>query len=81
MQLNSPCQDFGFIRPFVVIDSTSVFKFRNNDGSCSELAPGLMFDNFLHIPDAKSLPFYTSVLKSISMRQTSLPPHEVLSTE
>ena len=35
--------------------------------SCSELAPGLMFDNFLPIPagDAESLPFYPLVLKLV----------------
>ena len=32
-------------------------------GSCSELVPGLMFGNFLRIPDAESLLFYPLVLK------------------
>ena len=43
------------------------YRFRCNDGSCSELAPGLMFDNFLPIPagDAESLPFYPLVLKLV----------------
>ena len=36
------------------------YRFRSDDGSCSELAPGLMFDNFLPIPDAESLSFYPS---------------------
>ena len=31
----------------------------------SELAPGLMFDNFLAVPDAESLPFYPLVLKLV----------------
>ena len=29
-------------------------RFRSDDGSCLELAPGLMFDHFLPIPDAES---------------------------
>ena len=41
------------------------YQFRSDDGSCSELAPGLMFDNFLPIPDAQSLPFYPLVLKLV----------------
>ena len=41
------------------------YLFRSNDGSCSELAPGLMFDDFLPIPDAESLPFYPLVLKLV----------------
>ena len=41
------------------------YRFRSNDGSCSELAPGLMFDNFLPIPDAESLPFYPLVVKLV----------------
>ena len=41
------------------------YRFRSDDGSCSELAPGLMFDKFLPIPDAESLPFYPSVLKLV----------------
>ena len=43
----------------------SPYRFRSNDGSCSELAPELMFDNFLLIPDAESLPFYPLVLKLV----------------
>ena len=62
MPLNSPCQDVGFICPFVVIDPTD---FRSDDGGCSELAPGLMFDSFLPIPDAESLPVYPLVLKLV----------------
>ena len=58
MPFESPCQDVGFICPFVFIDPI----FRSDDGSCSELAPGLIFDNFLTIPDAESLPFYPLVL-------------------
>ena len=61
MPLNSSCQDFGFTCPFVVIDLTDL----SNDGGCLELAPGLMFDNFLPIPDAESLPFYPLVLKLV----------------
>ena len=60
-QLNSSCQDIGFICPFVVIDPT----IRSNYCSCSELAPELMFDNFLPIPDTESLPFYPLVLKLV----------------
>ena len=41
------------------------YRFRSNDGNCSELAPGLMFDDFLSIPDAESLPFYPLVLKPV----------------
>ena len=41
------------------------WRFRSDGGSCSELAPGLMFDNFLPIPDAASLPFYPLVLKLV----------------
>ena len=33
------------------------YRFRSDDGNCSELAPGLMFGDFLPIPDAESLPF------------------------
>ena len=33
------------------------YLFRSDDCSCSDLTPGLMFDNFLPIPDAESLPF------------------------
>ena len=40
------------------------YQFRSNNGSCSKLAPGPMFDNFLPIPDAESLPFYPLVLKA-----------------
>ena len=41
------------------------YRFRSDDCSCSELAPGLMFENFLPIPDAESLPFYSLVLKLV----------------
>ena len=41
------------------------YRFRSDDGNCSELAPGLMFDDFLPIPDAESLPFYPLVLKPV----------------
>ena len=41
------------------------YRFRSNNGNCSELAPGLMFDDFLSIPDAESLPFYPLVLKLV----------------
>ena len=34
-----------------------------------ELAPGLMFDNFLPIPDAESLPFYPLVLELVVCAQ------------
>ena len=40
-------------------------RFRSDNCSCSELAPGLMFDNFLTIPDAESMPFYPLVLKLV----------------
>ena len=39
--------------------------FRRDDGNCSELTPGLMFDDFLPIPDAESLPFYPLELKLV----------------
>ena len=55
------CQDVGLICPFVVIDPTDL----GATSSCSELAPGQMFDNFLPIPDAESLPFYPLVLKLV----------------
>ena len=42
------------------------YRFRSNDCSCSELTPGLMFDNFLPIPDAESLRFYPLVLKLVA---------------
>ena len=46
------------------------YRFRSYDSNCSELAPGLMFDDFLPIPDAESLPFYPLVLKLVvSVRQ------------
>ena len=35
------------------------------DSICSELAPGLMFDDILSIPDAESLPFYPLVSKLV----------------
>ena len=43
------------------------YRFRRNDGSCSELAPRLMFDDFLPImiPDGESLPFYPLVLNLV----------------
>ena len=41
------------------------YRFRSDDCICSELAPGLMFDYFLPIPDAESLPFYSLVLKLV----------------
>ena len=56
--LNSPCQEVGFIYPFVVIHPTCL-------GATTVVAPGLMLDNFLPIPDAESLPFYPSVLKQV----------------
>ena len=34
-------------------------------GATTAVAPGLMLDNFLPIPDAESLPFYPSVLKLV----------------
>ena len=42
-----------------------LYRFRSDDDSCSELAPGLMFDNFLPIPNAESLPVYPLVLKLV----------------
>ena len=41
------------------------YRFRSDDCNCSELAPGLKFDDFLPIPDAESLPFYPLVLKLV----------------
>ena len=41
------------------------YLFRSDDCNCLELAPGLMFDYFLPIPDAESLPFYHLVLKLV----------------
>ena len=41
------------------------YRFMSDDGNCSELAPGLMFDDFLPIPDAESLPFYPLVLNLV----------------
>ena len=56
---NSPCQEVGFICPFVVIDSTDL-------GATTVGAEGLvMLDNFLPLPHAESLPFYTSVKKLV----------------
>ena len=49
------------------------YLFRSDDGSCSELAPGLMFDDFLPIPDAESLPFYPLVLKLVVSVRQNLP--------
>ena len=57
-QLNTPCQEVGVICPFVVIDPTDL-------GVTTVVAPGLMLDNFLTIPDAESLPFCPSVLKLV----------------
>ena len=34
-------------------------------GATTVVAPGLMLDNFLTIPDAESLPFYSLVLKLV----------------
>ena len=45
------------------IDDEWIISVRSYYGCCSKLAPGLMFDNFLPIPDAESLPFYLLVLK------------------
>ena len=47
---NAPCQEVGFICPFVVIDPTNL-------GATTVVASELMRDNFLPIPDAESLPF------------------------
>ena len=41
------------------------YQFRSDDSSCSELAPGLMFDDLQSIPDLESLPFYPWVLKLV----------------
>ena len=41
------------------------FQFRGDDGNYSELASGLMFDDFLPIPDVESQPFYPLVLKIV----------------
>ena len=49
--LNLTCQDVGFICPFIVINRLGL---RSDYGSCSEIAPGLMFDNFLPVPDCPS---------------------------
>ena len=46
------------------------YLFRRDDGSCSELAQGLMLGNFLPIPDGESLPFYPSVLKLVVNEMT-----------
>ena len=46
-----------FICPFVVIDPTDL-------RATTVVAPGLMLDDFLPIPDAESLPFYPSVLSA-----------------
>ena len=51
-------QEVGFTCPFVVNDPTNL-------GAKTVVAPGLMLDNFLPIPDAESLPFYHSVLKLV----------------
>ena len=40
------------------------YQFRSDDGNCSELAPGLMFDDFLPISDADSLPFLPFGIKA-----------------
>ena len=43
--LDSPCQEVGFTCPFVVIDPTYL-------GATTVVAPGLMLDNFLPVPNA-----------------------------
>jgi hypothetical protein len=48
--------EFGFICPFVVIDPT--YK-----EATTVVAPGLMIDPFLPIPDTESLPLYPMDLK------------------
>ena len=58
-QLNSPCQEVGFICPFVVIDPTNL-------GATAAVALELLLVNFLPIPDAESLPIYPSVLKLVA---------------
>ena len=47
----------------MVIDPTD-----HDLGATTVVAPGLMLDDFLPIPDAKSLPFYPSVLKLVVLR-------------
>ena len=56
--LNSPCREVGFICPIVLIDPIDL-------GATTVVAPRLMLDNFLPIPDAESLPFYPLVLKLV----------------
>ena len=57
--LNSLCQEVGFISPFVVIDPAYL------GATTMIVAPGLMLDNFLPIPDTESLPFDPLVLKLV----------------
>ncbi len=47
--------EFGFIRPFVVINPT-------DSGTTAVVAPGRIIDIFLPIPDAESLPLYRMLL-------------------
>ncbi len=49
--------DVGFIRLFVIIDPTA-------QGSTTVVAPGRMFENFLPIPDAESLPLLPHGIKA-----------------
>ena len=58
MPLNPPRQEAGFICPFVVIDPTDL-------GAATVVAPELMLDDFLPIPDTEPLPFYPSVWKAV----------------
>ena len=69
---NSPCQEVGSICPFVVIDPT-------DSGATTVVAPGLMWDNFLPIPDAESLPFFPLVFKLVVCVCARLlpPPHKL----
>ena len=48
----------GGIYPFVVTDPTDL-------GATTLVAPGLVLDNFLPVPDAEFPPFYPSVLKLV----------------
>ena len=68
MPLNSPCQDVGFICPFVVIDPTNLGATTAVARNLLSLALGLMFDHFLPIPDAESLPFYPLVVNLVVCR-------------
>ena len=73
MHLNSPCQEVGFISPFVVIVPTYL-------GVTTVVAPGLMLDNFQPIPDADSLPFYPLVLKLVMCMSAKLGMASALAT-